>query len=83
MWALRIASADATAGESGGRGCQEPALYIPKGPWSLVRKRILLCPSCGSHRVHYEAGMVVGQLYRCRDCGYVGSLVVERDLEEP
>lgn len=45
-------------------------------------KRVLHCPNCGSTDLYYEAGMMTGQLYHCKDCGYVGSLVIEEDAEE-
>lgn len=45
--------------------------------------RVLLCPDCGSSDVEYEAGLITGQKYRCKRCGYLGPFVVERDLEGP
>ncbi len=46
-----------------------------------VKKRIITCPRCGSSDLHYEMGMMLGQIYRCKSCQYVGSFVIERDLE--
>lgn len=51
----------------------------------MVRRRprgkaVLRCPQCGSDRVEYTAGMITGQVYHCRACDYVGSLVLETDL---
>ena len=45
-------------------------------------KTILLCPSCGSPKISLVAGSIVGQVYRCARCGYVGSLVFETELPE-
>jgi rubredoxin len=45
-------------------------------------KRIQVCPMCGSPRLYYEAGMVTGQKYHCKRCGYIGSLVIETDEED-
>lgn len=42
---------------------------------------VLTCPDCGSADVIYEAGMVLGQKYRCLKCGYMGSLALEREVE--
>lgn len=37
---------------------------------------------CGSPYLYYEAGMVTGQKYHCKRCGYIGSLVIETDEED-
>lgn len=42
--------------------------------------KITVCPNCGSRRITLCAGGQIGQ-YRCEDCGYVGSLVIEQDIE--
>jgi len=44
--------------------------------------RILRCPQCGSTNLEMSAGMITGQVYHCRDCQYVGSLVFEQDVRE-
>ncbi len=45
-------------------------------------KKIKVCPVCGSPHIHYVAGMITGEKYVCEDCGYVGSLIIEMDVEE-
>ncbi|NYT11065.1 MAG: hypothetical protein GKC03_00760 [Methanomassiliicoccales archaeon] len=45
-------------------------------------RRIQVCPMCGSPYLYYEAGMVTGQKYHCKRCGYIGSLVIETDEED-
>jgi predicted RNA-binding Zn-ribbon protein involved in translation (DUF1610 family) len=45
-------------------------------------KTVLLCPKCGSIRVSLVAGSIVGQVYHCAKCDYVGSLVFETDVRE-
>jgi len=45
-------------------------------------RRIQICPQCGSTEIYYEAGMVTGQKYHCNRCGYIGSLIMERDLDD-
>ncbi|MCQ8893749.1 MAG: hypothetical protein NQU46_03855 [Methanolinea sp.] len=35
------------------------------------------CPVCKSREVYPVAGGYIGQVYRCKRCGYVGSLVVD------
>jgi len=52
-----------------------------------VRRRargrsLLLCPKCGSSRISLIAGSIVGQVYRCARCDYVGSLVLETDVPD-
>jgi transposase-like protein len=42
-------------------------------------KRVLRCPHCGSDRLVYEGGLILGQIYHCLACDYVGSLVIETD----
>jgi len=45
-------------------------------------KKIKVCPMCGSTHIHYVAGMITGEKYKCEDCGYEGSLILEMDIEE-
>jgi uncharacterized Zn finger protein len=44
-------------------------------------KIIEVCPICGSSDLYYEAGGYVGKVYHCKNCGYIGPLVVEADQE--
>jgi transposase-like protein len=44
-------------------------------------KIVRRCPHCGSTRLVFEGGLILGQLYHCLDCDYVGPLVLEE--EEP
>ena len=41
------------------------------------KKMMTVCPVCGSSDLYYEAGGSIGKVYHCKDCGYVGALVVE------
>jgi hypothetical protein len=43
---------------------------------------ILCCPVCQSTEVYEVAGGYVGQVYRCKKCGYRGSFVLEIDEKE-
>ncbi len=45
--------------------------------------KVLQCPQCGSADIYYEAGMITGQKYRCKKCGYIGAFVIEKDAPEP
>ncbi|HKS59323.1 MAG TPA: hypothetical protein VJS68_00925 [Thermoplasmata archaeon] len=42
-------------------------------------RRRLLCPHCGSERIQPDVAGILGQVYRCPDCDYRGSLVLETD----
>ncbi len=39
-------------------------------------KRILVCPVCKSKDIVLDAGGYTGK-YKCKNCGYVGSLIIE------
>jgi predicted RNA-binding Zn-ribbon protein involved in translation (DUF1610 family) len=39
-----------------------------------------LCPDCGGKELYYEAGLISGYKYHCKDCDYIGSLVIEKDF---
>jgi hypothetical protein len=47
-----------------------------------VKKKILVCPECGSADLYYEAGLLTGYKYHCKKCDYIGPLVIEMDLED-
>lgn len=38
-----------------------------------------VCPVCGSSELYYETGGSVGKVYHCKDCNYIGPLIVEAD----
>lgn len=41
-------------------------------------KTVLICPVCNSSNVTYYLGGQIGYMYHCKDCGYVGALVIEK-----
>ncbi len=43
-------------------------------------KTVRLCPQCGSAKIVLIAGSIMGQIYHCEKCDYVGSLVFETDV---
>lgn len=45
-----------------------------------MTKKVLTCPHCGSAGLYYEAGLVTGYKYHCKDCDYVGAFVIEKDI---
>jgi predicted RNA-binding Zn-ribbon protein involved in translation (DUF1610 family) len=45
-------------------------------------RTVLTCPQCGSADLYYEAGLITGYKYHCKNCGYIGAFVIEKDLDE-
>ncbi|EJG07771.1 hypothetical protein Metli_1827 [Methanofollis liminatans DSM 4140] len=44
---------------------------------------MLRCPQCGSTDLYEELGGYGGFRYRCKQCGYTGSFVIESEEELP
>ena len=42
----------------------------------------LTCPQCGSADLYYEAALITGYKYHCKNCGYIGAFVIEKELEQ-
>ncbi|HOT06435.1 MAG: hypothetical protein A4E45_01288 [Methanosaeta sp. PtaB.Bin039] len=40
---------------------------------------LTVCPVCGGSDLYYEVGGYTGKLYHCKECQYIGPLVVEAD----
>lgn len=43
---------------------------------------ILTCPQCGSSDLYYENAMITGIIYHCKNCDYIGPVVLERDMTD-
>jgi len=43
---------------------------------------VKVCPECHSPRIIMDAGHITGQKYHCLACDYVGSLILEVDVED-
>lgn len=46
------------------------------------KTRLLICPVCYSARIISYMGGVIGQIYKCLNCGYVSSLMLEVSFDE-
>jgi predicted RNA-binding Zn-ribbon protein involved in translation (DUF1610 family) len=46
------------------------------------KRRVLVCPQCGSADMYYEAALITGYKYHCKKCSYIGSFVIEKEFEE-
>jgi len=44
-------------------------------------KILEICPVCGSSELYLEAGGYTGKIYHCKNCDYIGALIVEADEE--
>ena len=51
----------------------------PKKSSKLIKT--LLCPNCGGKELYYEAGLITGYKYHCKDCDYIGAFVIEKDFK--
>ena len=40
-------------------------------------RTVLRCPQCGSDDITYELGLITGYKYFCKNCKYVGPLVIQ------
>lgn len=43
---------------------------------------VLICPQCGKATLYLETGGVMGDIYRCKNCTYIGNFVIESDDED-
>jgi predicted RNA-binding Zn-ribbon protein involved in translation (DUF1610 family) len=46
-------------------------------------KKVLRCPQCGGTNIYYENALITGYKYHCKDCDYIGALIIEEDVEKP
>jgi transposase-like protein len=46
-------------------------------------KKVLRCPQCGGTNIVYESGLITGYKYLCKDCSYMGALIIEEDVKIP
>lgn len=49
----------------------------------IINKKMVtqICPQCGHDELYYEGGLMTGHVYHCKRCDYVGSLVMEREID--
>lgn len=55
---------------------------IKRGEKRQRKQKVLRCPQCGSSDLYYELGLITGYKYHCKDCQYVGPLVIEEEAGE-
>ncbi|MBN2454816.1 transposase [Candidatus Woesearchaeota archaeon] len=41
--------------------------------------RIKVCPRCGSSNISLFIGGTTGS-YECKDCGYIGPLIIDKEM---
>ncbi|MCL2549872.1 MAG: hypothetical protein FWE78_02920 [Methanimicrococcus sp.] len=37
---------------------------------------MLICPQCGNTELYLETGGIMGDIYRCKKCTYIGNFVI-------
>jgi predicted RNA-binding Zn-ribbon protein involved in translation (DUF1610 family) len=49
----------------------------------VLGKRVVtqICPECGNDELYYEGGFMTGHVYHCKRCDYVGSFILEKELD--
>jgi len=48
----------------------------------LAKKiKIEICPVCKGDDIHLHMGGQIGMLYKCNKCGYVGPIILEKEVE--
>jgi len=45
-------------------------------------RTMLLCPHCGGSDLYFEAGLITGYKYHCKHCQYMGSFIIEKEVED-
>ena len=50
---------------------------------SKIQRKVLRCPQCGGTDIYYENALITGYKYHCKDCDYIGALIIEEDVKEP
>lgn len=49
----------------------------------MEKKKLTICPVCGSINLAPYIGFKTGWKYECKDCGYIGALTAEVDVPIP
>ncbi len=44
--------------------------------------KIRMCPQCGGNELYYESGLITGYKYHCKNCDYIGALILEKEIDE-
>ncbi|MEM2096396.1 MAG: hypothetical protein QXV86_02680 [Candidatus Caldarchaeum sp.] len=48
----------------------------------MKKKVVQVCPACKGTSIDLHLGGYLGKVYRCGICGYVGSLIIEMEVDE-
>lgn len=51
---------------------------LPGGSGRMI---VHQCPECGGNELYFESGFMTGYVYHCKNCDYVGSLVIEKEID--
>jgi predicted RNA-binding Zn-ribbon protein involved in translation (DUF1610 family) len=49
----------------------------------IINKKMVtqICPECGHDELYFEGGLMAGHVYHCKKCDYVGSFVLEKEID--
>lgn len=42
---------------------------------------VKICPNCRSDQIIFYMGGILGIQYKCKNCGYIGALIIEKELD--
>jgi predicted RNA-binding Zn-ribbon protein involved in translation (DUF1610 family) len=57
-------------------------LDVKKAKGPSKARRITVCPECGSTSIEWKLALeVVRHAYVCRDCNYVGTMVLKTEVD--
>jgi hypothetical protein len=53
---------------------------LKKRPGGSGKMIVHQCPECLGTELYYETGFMTGYKYHCKNCDYVGSFVIEKQV---
>ncbi|WGI17041.1 hypothetical protein [Methanonatronarchaeum sp. AMET-Sl] len=59
----------------------EEDFELDEGEGDSDEDLFMVCPVCGSPSIYQALGMITGQHFKCPECNYSGSLVIEGNME--
>jgi hypothetical protein len=54
---------------------------LKKRPGGSGKMIVHQCPECLGTELYYESGFMTGYKYHCKNCDYVGSFVIEKQVD--
>ncbi|MFW3145202.1 MAG: hypothetical protein ACMUIE_00135 [Thermoplasmatota archaeon] len=60
---------------------EEIGAQLENMPGGSGRMIVHQCPECGGTELYYESGFITGYVYHCKRCDYIGSFVIEKEVD--